>query len=416
MKFARTGSVMIALAFVVACSGSKSGSGFGDNSSGSGDGSGSGSGGNGSGGIGGSSGDGGATGPCVPDPGNYEIPGDGCDNDGDGTVDNVPTCDTGLSTSGTAGDFVKAMGICQMADGTHWGLVSATYTNGFGTTAAPKATQHGILTGFGTAIKPQEGASLGALSTGYASNYDDEDNDPGDGITELGQFKSNSAEYNEGGAVPAGFPKAAGSCTIASDVHDVMDVKLQLKVPNNAQGIAFDFDFYSGEWPDFICSKYNDGFIAYLTSAGFNGGTPDNISFDSKNDPVSVNNGFFDRCTAGVETGCASCLGPTSSSSTRCPSVGTSVCAGGTAELAGTGFADPVDEYSKYCTDNSKATSSAGGATGWLTSQAPVKAGETITIEFMIWNTGDENYDSSVLLDHLTWVPGAVVANTNRPR
>ena len=97
------------------------------------------------------------------------------------------------------------------------------------------------------------------------------------------------------------------------------------------------------------------------------------------------------------------------------PLSGKSVCAGGTGELAGTGFARLSRRLRKTATATVSKTSS-GGATGWLTSQAPVNAGETITIEFIIWNTGDENYDSSVLLDHLTWVPGAVVAGTTRPR
>jgi hypothetical protein len=404
MKYARTGFAFIAIVLAAACGGSKDGSGF--NSSSNGNGSGSGSGGNGSGALGGGSGDGGSTGPCVPDPANFEIPGNNCDDDDDGTVDNVPTCDTGIAKTGAAGDFVKALGICQAADATHWGLVSADYTNGYGTTTAPEATQHSILPTFGSVIVPQEGASLGVLSTGYATEYDNSDNTPSGGLLG-GQFKANSAMYGEGGAVPPGFPKASGSCTPSTDVNDVMDVKLQLKVPNNAQGISFDFDFWSGEWPDFVCSSYNDGFIAYLTSAGFNGGTPDNISFDSKNNPVSVNNGFFDRCTPGASLGCKGTVEPDKS-----------ICAGGEGELAGTGFLDPKGSYGSCKSSGTAGVSSsaAGGATGWLTSQAPVKAGETITIEFMIWNTGDENYDSSVLLDHLTWVPGPVTTGTARPR
>jgi hypothetical protein len=412
MKFARTGSVLFVVALFAACGGSKNGSGFGDDSNGNGNGGGDGGGGNGSGQLGGGGGDGGAgSGVCAPNPANYEIPGNGCDDDDDGTVDNVPTCDTGLSPAGAAGDFVKAMGICQMADATHWGLVSASYTNGYGSTTTPEPTQHSIQPGFGTAITPQEGASLGILSTGYATNYDNASNS-----TSHGQFKNNSAGYGEGGSVPSGYPKAAAGCPdVTKDdpedkstwTNDVVDVKLQLKVPANAQGISFDFDFYSGEWPDFVCSDFNDSFIAYLSSSAFNGGTPDNISFDSLNNPVSVNNGFFDRCTPGASLGCAGTV-----------EAAKSVCAGGEGELAGTGFLDPKGTYGDCKSSGTAGVSSsaAGGATGWLTSQAPVKGGETITIEFMIWNTGDEAYDSSVLLDHLTWVPGAVVANTNRPR
>jgi hypothetical protein len=415
MKYARTGFAFVAIVLAAACGGSKSGSGFNDNNGGSG-GDGSGSGGNGSGGLGGN-GDGGAgSGPCVPDPSNYDIPGNGCDDDNDGTVDNPATCDTGLAAGGAAGDFVKALGICQMADASHWGLVSAAYTDGFGSSGTPHATQHAIAPTFGSAITPREGASLAVLSTGFATPYDNSSSVPSQG-----QFKNNSASYNAtGGPVPPGFPKAAKGCPDASTdtllkaanmvTNDVIDVKLQLKVPNNAQGIAFDFDFYSGEWPDFVCSEFNDSFIAYLSSSAFNSGAADNMSFDSLNNPVSVNNGFFDRCTPGATLGCKGTA-----------EAAKSVCAGGEGELADTGFLNPKGNYGSCKSGGSGGTSgvassAAGGATGWLTSQAPVKPGETITIEFMIWNTGDESYDSSVLLDHLTWVPGAVVASTSRPR
>ena len=109
------------------------------------------------------------------------------------------------------------------------------------------------------------------------------------------------------GAAPSGFPKSASGCPsqMGSAVNDVVDFQIQIKVPKNANGFSFDFDFGSGEWPEYVCTNYNDSFIAYLSSTAFNGGKPDNVSFDSKNNPVSVNNGFFDRCTAGVETGCA---------------------------------------------------------------------------------------------------------------
>jgi hypothetical protein len=61
-------------------------------------------------------------------------------------------------------------------------------------------------------------------------------------------------------------------------------------------------------------------------------------------------------------------------------------------------------------------TSTNGGATGWLTSQAPVQAGETFTIEFIIWDTGDGFLDSSVLVDNFTWVGGPITgASTERP-
>ncbi|MBX3204046.1 MAG: choice-of-anchor L domain-containing protein [Labilithrix sp.] len=324
---------------------------------------------------------------CVKDRSFYDVPGDGCDNDDDGTVDNAPTCDGAVGASAT--DFARAIGICDDATERGFGLVSASFTQGYGTSAAPKPEQHGVLSRFGDVLRPREGASLGVLSTGFAQEFDGGRSafTPGKDWWLFGGV----------GAVPPGFPKAAGSCPQSSDVNDVISLKLQLKAPKNATGIKFDFNFHSSEWPEYICSRFNDGFIAYLSAKGFNGGKPDNISFDAKQNPVSVNNGFFDRCTPGTKTGCSG------------EREATSTCPAGAAELAGTGFGL---EASACGFLGKKATQ--GGATGWLSSQAAVEPGETFTLELMIWDTGDGNLDSSVLLDNFHWLGGAVTTSTER--
>ncbi|MBX3189572.1 MAG: choice-of-anchor L domain-containing protein [Labilithrix sp.] len=351
-------------------------------------------------------GPGGSGTPCSPDPGNYDIPGNNCDDDGDGTVDNPPTCDDGLSAGGDAEDFAKAIGICATASKDGYGLVSASFTRGFGVTQPPQSAQHGILPKFGDVIKPREGARLGVLSTGYAQEYNGGANTPFGGVTQTemhGKDWYNFGQYIPikpgNGRVPPGFPKAASGCNQAEQANDVINLKLTLKAPKNASGVKFDFNFYSGEWPAFICSEFNDAFIAYLSAKGFNGGKADNMSFDKDNNPVSVNNGFFDRCTAGVETGCAS--GKTA----------TSKCPGGAGELGGTGFGI----NGKWCGPTSQ-NSTNGGATGWLTSQAPVQPGEEFTLEFIIWDTGDAILDSSVLIDNFSWGEGKVDVQTDRPR
>jgi hypothetical protein len=331
---------------------------------------------------------------CAPDAKNAEIEGNNCDDDADGKVDVLSTCDGALAADGDAQAFAKALGLCEAASGAKgWGLVSATYTKGFNQTASPRAQQHGILSKFGNVIKPREGSNLGVLSTGFAREFD------GNKGTE--SFKDGAASLaTAGGSVPPGFPKPADGCEQDNTTNDVIDVKLVIKAPPNATGFKFDFNFYSSEWPEYVCSPFNDSFIAYLTAQGFNGGKADNVSFDSKKNPVSVNNGFFDRCTPNAETGCAG-SGKTA----------TAACPGGPSELGGTGFGI----MGSFC-GTQKTTS--GGATGWLTSSAPVNPNETFTLEFMIWNTGDESLDSSVLLDNFRWVGGGggpVVAGTERP-
>jgi hypothetical protein len=349
-------------------------------------------------------GDGGAAPACAPSPANYDIPGNNCDDDGDGKVDNVTVCDQGLAVTGAAADFVKSLGLCQAATGSAWGVVSAAYTSGYKQSGAPNDGQHGILPKFGDVVKPREGQSFGVLSSGWAREWDDQTLTSCDTTSFAGCFKQGVAIGGGNNGAPPGFPKKAGNCDVATDTHDVIDLKIQIKVPANAQGFQFDFDFWTGEWPEYVCTTFNDGFVAFVTSTANKSGGPENVSFDPMGNPVSVNNDFFDRCTDGATTGCTG------------SNQGTSKCPGGTAELAGTGFL----AMGTYCPNLNPfgpqpPPSSGGGATGWLTTQAPAKAGETITLEYIIWDTGDSAFDSSVVVDNFQWAPGPVTTGTQRP-
>jgi hypothetical protein len=401
-------SIVLGLVVIAACSGGSSGSGFdgsgtGNNNNNNNNGGTDGGGGlgNGDGGdanFGGNLHDGaGQTGGCQPDPSNYDIPMNNCDDDGDGMVDNPPgKCDAALAAGGDANAFAQAIGICQQAAGTKWGVVSAAYQKGYNTATGPAAGQHGILPKFGNVIKPREGLMLGVLSSGSATE-NDSDNGPFFKGTKSGM---QGLSLTGGGPAPAGYPKATPGCpALGSVVNDMIDVKITIKVPANAKGFSFDFDFFSGEWPEYVCTPYNDSFVAFLKSAAFNNGTADNISFDTNKNPVSVNNAFFQVCTDQATTGCQG--GGTKK---------TAACPLGTGDLQGTGFADP----GTYC-DQGVNNTAGGGATGWLTTQAPVQPGETITLEFMIWDTGDNAWDSSVLVDNFQWIPTPTTAGTQRP-
>lgn len=342
---------------------------------------------------------------CTPDPANFDIPGNDCDDDGDGEVDNTPTCDGALAEKGNAEDFAQALGLCQVATGKSFGLVSAKFTKGYKSSASGRSDQHGILKKFGDVIRPREGKQLGVLSTGYAEEYNGKSGEPFGGIIDFvdGYY---GRDWNSTGTLPDGFPKAAEGCKQDDETHDVIDVVLELKAPKNAGGFTFDFDFFSSEWPTYICSEFNDGFLAYLTSKAGEA----NVSFDQNQNPVSVNNGFFDRCTDGVDVGCAQ--DPDTGEQFATP--GISSCPGGPDELAGTGFG--IEEQWCKIYEAGNDTSTGGGATGWLTSQAAIEPGETFTMEFIIWDTGDGRFDSSVLLDNFRWVQSAGPPATERPR
>jgi hypothetical protein len=154
---------------------------------------------------------------CTPNHANAEIPGNGCDDDGNGSVDDVTTCDstTSLSGTGAAGDFAKAIGLCDSASSRGFGVVTASYSKGYGMTDAPHAGQWGILPKYGDVIKPREGVALGALSSGYAREFDAADGNP---WTFNPGTALNGTNYPNG-AAPPGFPKAAQGCAQDNKVN-----------------------------------------------------------------------------------------------------------------------------------------------------------------------------------------------------
>ena len=401
-------SLAAASSMIVACSGGGSSSGFDSPPTGE---------------KGGSSGtSGGGTAPGT-DPGSFSDDGGGGGGGGgttSGPVDTTPPCDTGLAIDdGQAASFAKAIGICTTAAGQGFGLVSATYSKAFGSSAPPHAGQWGLLPKFGNVIKPREGATLGALSTGYAREYDNpqgtHDTAPSASCDWSGLPGScpvgNASDFvnssptgplqgtNYPTAVaPPGFPQSGSSCPQGDSVNDMIDVKLVLKAPMDATGFRFDFDFYSSEWPNFVCSTYNDAFIAYLTSAD----KTDNISLDSNKNPIAINNNFLNRCTAGAPLGC----NRTDGNSPDAP-VSTSTCTGGAAELDGTGYATLAQTL---CGNGADVSATLGGATGWLSTEAAIKPGEQFTLELIIWDAGDGILDSTVLIDHFRWTGGTIAA------
>lgn len=50
-------------------------------------------------------------------------------------------------------------------------------------------------------------------------------------------------------------------------------------------------------------------------------------------------------------------------------------------------------------------------ATGWLRTKSPVVGGETITLRFTIYDSGDGLLDSSALIDNFRWIPKSLDAN-----
>jgi hypothetical protein len=113
--------------------------------------------------------------PCVPSSLNVEFPANGCDDDGDGMTDEAPeSCDGDVAADGDANAFARAIGLCQAADDTHWGLVSAVFTRSHTEELPTDDLKHSILTKYGAVLTPREGTKLGVLGTAAAEESADE--------------------------------------------------------------------------------------------------------------------------------------------------------------------------------------------------------------------------------------------------
>jgi len=358
--------------------------------------------------------------PSLVNPGAFEVAGNMVDDDCDGVADNpVVGCDGALaSNSSNAIDYAKAIDICQVTTANpplsqkKWGVISGGFYLADGT-GNPAANSRSIRLGYGTNVAPLGGSQLAVLSSGVAAAQNAPNNtNPAYASFQTGQSMgtSSGAPADWLAANGGNLPNAPGCPDPGSTTaYDPIELQLQVRVPTNAHSFSVSTDFYSSEYPEWVCSPYNDFFLLLLDSAFVPGAgqSPNpadkNLAFYDPPPaggsvyPVGVNlsygnTGLFTQCLNG-NTGC----GAGSTAGT------TSVCTG-TTQLAGTGFQQAVTG----CGTNNLM----GGATGWLTTSGNVVPGETITLRFVIWDTSDEIYDSLVLLDNFQWSVDASTPGT----
>jgi hypothetical protein len=173
------------------------------------------------------------------------------------------------------------------------------------------------------------------------------------------------------------------------DVNDMAAIQMRVRVPANARGVALDSMFVSVEWPDYLCSNFNDKMDIYLVS-DVTGRQPSNIALDPNGASITVNNGYFEL-----------------------PSAWTSDLSSVPYAKATSGFEGfcgfPADELMcqlpAYCAGPTNELEYLGSGTGWLVAQGPVRAGETIDLLAVVGDAGDSALDSLMLLSGLRWLP-----------
>jgi hypothetical protein len=256
-------------------------------------------------------------------------------------------CDNGLAIySLTADAAAAAMGICEGLNTAEWVLPDGSA----GLDTAAYKLGHGILSGFGSNVHPQEGSVLLALSTGPASAP----------MSMPGYVKG----YDS--AAPAGFPVNRNTCLAPRGAgKDGIALKVTLQVPVWAKGYSFNWKYYSQDFPDYTCDKFSDQAIVRVEPA-----------------PTGYANGNIVLSPDGYPAGADSpelmqfCEND--------PDLAT-YCSLGMSDLQGTGFEN-------------------GAGSGWMNATATAHGGDTITLYFTIWDSEDGFGDSTILFDNWHWI------------
>jgi Stigma-specific protein, Stig1 len=375
--------------------------------------------------------------PEMVNPGAVEVLGNGVDDNCNALVDLFDTadtvaCDVGLaSNSADPLDYARALGICRTTTESPplnqrtWGLIDVQLLTAAGT-ALGDARAHSIRPGFG-AVTPSvlEGQSIVVLSSGIAADGVQTNPGPNGGAPSGGNvstshtptssedittctsalcisdwFTSANPPLKNANELPVAPACGSGTDGEPHLARDSVMLYLRLRVPTNARAFSFNTYFFSAEYPEYVCSNYNDQFIALIDTPS---GTPQPIP-----NPVDKNLMTYNDSTSlwpiGINIASGTSLFSICETETTNPGcwdtdVAASSCALGAAQLANTGF-------------DANTTCTIGGGTYWLTTSGNAIPGEILELRIVIWDVGDTAFDSLALIDGFRWLSNATVPGT----
>ncbi len=288
-------------------------------------------------------------------PAAFEIAGNGVDDDCDGLVDEAtPACDSAALGHGDAAALAAALGLCD-----------AKFLLGAELRGPSDPRARTVVGKFGV-VQKLEGAGMALLSTGIAAD-----------VLGAGYVRPEQGTIlGDANTFPNPDPTLPGVAGCGSSqpatVNDYTELAVRLRVPSNARSLSFQLQFFSAEYPEFVCTAWNDELLVELESKQA-GGAPYNVSFDAAMNPITVNNGFFTVCKND----------PGKPQTQHCT--------------------QPIDGLLDTGYDVVLLGRPIGGSTGWLRTTAPVFPNDEITLRFIIFDEGDHIYDSAALLDKFAW-------------
>ncbi len=151
------------------------------------------------------------------------------------------------------------------------GIVRRAVFSALPPAAKPAAVSTTRLAGF-----PRRGDSFAILSTGNA------------------RLADNANARRDSGS-ESGGPSIRGA-------RDVLIMRIDLRIPNDANCLSFNFRFLSEEYTEFVGDLYNDAFIAELETSDWSASTkddptiraPHNFAVDRRGNPIRINRAGID--------------------------------------------------------------------------------------------------------------------------
>ncbi|MEZ4299683.1 MAG: MopE-related protein [Polyangiaceae bacterium] len=304
-------------------------------------------------------------------------------------TEDPPPCSFAPKLTGvTAMDLAAAMDLCQLAQENPplsertWGLLSAEFRKSDGslpdwaTLALFADQQSAVLSSFGAEENagacdgsgapinlPFRGPTMAAFSSGRMRAPGDADYVPPGPGTSHGTPSACPADYlaKNGGMVP-NLACGQTACPSTNECYDGVSLRLRVRVPTNAKSFSIHYRIFSAEYPERLCSPFNDAFLALVSSLAPGYPADKNVAFDALGNPPTIGSMWYGACEP------FGCL--------PCPQ--------GTSPLSCTGM-----------------SGGEGGATEWLQADWPVVYGETMTLDLMVFDGADAAGDTHVLVDKM---------------